>query len=470
MLKDSSYRELPDQAYAAVETQTAAAPVLLAWNDALAAELGLDGLASSDDERARLFSGGGGTDASPIALAYAGHQFGQFVPQLGDGRAALLGEATLPDGQRRDIQLKGSGRTPFSRGGDGRSALGPVIREYILSEAMHALGVPTTRALAAVATGEQVIREDLEPGGVFARVASSHIRVGTFEYFTARRNREALKQLADYTIRRHYPERIGETQPYLALFRGVAARQADLVAHWMSIGFIHGVMNTDNTSIAGETIDYGPCAFMDEFRHDKVFSSIDSFGRYAYRNQPAIAQWNLARFAETLLLLDDDRPGFENALGEFGTLYEARYLARMRTKLGLETEDAGDAALVADWLDALEKAGADFTLSHRQLAERYARDAPTELGDVETRWRTRVSAEGRTAEAARDAMHTVNPLFIARNHRVAEAIDGAYRGDLTVFREMLEVLSSPFDNQPEKSRYAEPPLPQERVTRTFCGT
>jgi uncharacterized protein YdiU (UPF0061 family) len=470
MLRDSSYRQLPDKAFALVETQSSAAPTLLAWNNTLAVELGLDDLADSDEERARLFSGNGEFASSPIALAYAGHQFGQFVPQLGDGRAALVGEAVLPDGQRRDIQLKGSGRTPYSRGGDGRSALGPVIREYILSESMHALGVPTTRSLAAVATGEQVVRQGLEPGGVFARVASSHIRVGTFEYFAVRRDSDTLKQLADYAIHRHYPERADDTHPYLALFRGVAERQAELVAHWMSIGFIHGVMNTDNTSIAGETIDYGPCAFMDEFRHDKVFSSIDHFGRYAYRNQPAIAQWNLARFAETLLQLDDRRPGFEEALADFGAVYEAHYLERMRAKLGLATEDSQDAALIKDWLDALQEAGEDYTLSHRALAERYATGSPAELGDVEVRWRSRVAAEGQSAQVTRDSMHAVNPLFIPRNHRVEEAIDSAYQGDVAMFRKMLEVLANPFVDQPENAHYAEPPLPEERVTRTFCGT
>ena len=466
MLQDSSYRQLPDHAYALIETRSALSPSLLAWNAELAEELGLDAIAGTDADRARIFSGGAPPSSSPLALAYAGHQFGQFVPQLGDGRAALLGEVSLPDGRRFDIQLKGSGRTPFSRGGDGRSALGPVIREYIVSEAMHALGVPTTRALAAVATGEQVMRQ----GGVFTRVASSHLRVGSFEYFAARGDKATLKQLAEYAIDRHYPELSGDPSPYVALFGAVAKRQARLVAHWMSVGFIHGVMNTDNTSIAGETIDYGPCAFMDEFRHDKVFSSIDHYGRYAYRNQPAIAQWNLARFAETLLLLDDDRSAFEAALAEFGSVYELEYLARMRAKLGLATEQADDAALISDWLDALEAEGADFTLAHRQLADGYAAAAPPQFESVEARWRERVAHEGRSAEDTRREMHAVNPLYVPRNHRVEEAIQGAYEDDLSVFRDLLDVLAVPFEEQAGRERYAEPPAPAERVRQTFCGT
>ena len=469
MLQNSSYTDLPDHAYAQIETRSASSPTLLAWNTNLARELGLDSLADTDDERARLFSGGGDTSAA-LALAYAGHQFGQFVPQLGDGRAALLGEVILSGGDRFDIQLKGSGRTPYSRGGDGRSALGPVIREYVVSEAMHALGVPTTRALAAVATGEKVARQSLEPGGVFTRVASSHLRVGTFEYFAARGDTETLKALADYALLRHYPDRADGAAPYLALFNEVAKRQAVLVAHWMSIGFIHGVMNTDNTSVSGETIDYGPCAFMDEFRHDKVFSSIDRFGRYAYGNQPPIAQWNLARFAETLLLLDDNKEAYEAALRDFGGSYETAYMGRMRAKLGLSTEDPDDVSLVSDWLDALQTAGADFALAHRELAERYAADESVEFGEVEECWRTRVAVEGFTRDQVRDRMHGVNPLYIPRNHRVEEAIQGAYAGDLTVFHELVAVLAKPFEEQAGRERYAEPPRPEERVTQTFCGT
>lgn len=469
MLQNSSYTDLPDHAYAQVETRSASSPRLLAWNGGLARELGLDSIADTDDERARLFSGGGDSSAA-LALAYAGHQFGQFVPQLGDGRAALLGEVTLAGGDRFDVQLKGSGRTPFSRGGDGRSALGPVIREYIVSEAMHALGVPTTRALAAVSTGEKVARQSLEPGGVFTRVASSHLRVGTFEYFAARSDTETLKALADYALRRHFPDRVDDEAPYQALFNEVANRQAVLVAHWMSIGFIHGVMNTDNTSVSGETIDYGPCAFMDEFRHDKVFSSIDRFGRYAYGNQPPIAQWNLARFAETLLLLDDNREAYETGLRDFGSSYETAYMGRMRAKLGLSTEDPEDASLISDWFDALQSAGADFTLVHRELAERYVAEASVEFGAVEQRWRNRVGREGCTPAQVRGRMHSVNPLYIPRNHRVEEAIQGAYADDLTVFHDLIEVLARPFDEQVGRERYAEPPRPEERVMQTFCGT
>ncbi|MEM9208083.1 MAG: YdiU family protein, partial [Pseudomonadota bacterium] len=455
MFDRSSYHELPDHAYAVIDTRPAASPSLLAWNDALAAELGLEDCTRRPaGERARAFSGCVPDSPAPLALAYAGHQFGQFVPQLGDGRAALLGEAEMRSGDRVDIQLKGSGRTPFSRGGDGRSALGPVVREYLMSEAMHALGVPTTRALAAVSTGEQVVRQAVEPGGVFTRVASSHLRVGTFEYFASRGDRETLRQLADYAIRRHYRHAADHPERYRAFFRAVLRRQAALVAHWMSIGFIHGVMNTDNTSIAGETIDYGPCAFMDEFRHDKVFSSIDHYGRYAYRNQPAIAQWNLARLAETLVLLDDNRGAYEALLGEFKAEYEREYLGRMRAKLGLATTEEGDAGLVVDWLDTLEAAAADYTLAHRQLADRYAAGGAVELGEVEQGWRDRVARERRSRQATRELMNGVNPFHIPRNHRVEEAIEGVYAGDPAVFHDLIAVLAKPFTEQPEYERYA----------------
>ncbi len=317
-----SYAELPEHFYAPAKPAGFAAPELLAWNAPLAAQLGLAGLGDDPQQLAAWFSGSEPLPgARPISQAYAGHQFGQFVPQLGDGRAALLGEVVDEQGRRWDIQLKGAGRTPFSRGGDGKSSLGPVIREYVLSEAMHALGVPTTRALAAVATGEQVLRNHVEPGGVFTRVASSHVRIGTFAYFAARSDKEALQRLADYVIARHYPAVAEDPKPLLGLFRAVIGKQTALVAHWMSIGFIHGVMNTDNVSISGETLDYGPCAFMDEYRAAKVFSSIDQGGRYAYRNQPGILHWNLARLAECLLLVDEDLEGFQAALDQVPERY-----------------------------------------------------------------------------------------------------------------------------------------------------
>ncbi len=468
---DNSYARLPDRFHARVRPAAVPEPSLLAWNAALAEDLGLQGLAGDEERLARIFSGNELPDgAEPLALAYAGHQFAYFVPQLGDGRAVLLGEVVARDGRRYDIQLKGSGRTPFSRQGDGKSSLGPVIREYLLSEAMHRLGVPTTRALAAVRTGEQVVRDELLPGGVMTRVASSHLRVGTFEYFAARRDAEALDTLTAYAIERHYPEAAGAAHPRLAFFERVVGAQADLVAAWMSVGFIHGVMNTDNTSISGETLDYGPCAFMDEFRFDKVFSSIDHNGRYAYARQPGIAQWNLARLAECLLRTDEDFTPWEDALTAFEDRYRERHLALMRRKLGLFTEERDDAALVADWLGHLESRVLDFTLSFRRLAERVEADDETVFGDFESRWRERLARQPQGAAEVRAAMDAVNPLFIPRNHQVERAIRTAIEGDASAFHELSEVLREPYREQPDMAVYAEPPLPAERVTRTFCGT
>ena len=468
---DNTYARLPANFHTSIVPEPADRPVLLAWNSELAEALGLARLGTDPAECAKIFSGGPlPAQFQPIALAYAGHQFGRFVPQLGDGRAVLLGEVVSQSGQRYDIQLKGSGRTPFSRGGDGKSWLGPVIREYLVSEAMHRLGIPTTRALAAVATGQRVLRETPLPGAVFTRVAASHLRIGTFEYLAARQDLGGLKTLTDYAIERHYPEAQESAEPCVAFFRAVAARQAELVAHWMAIGFIHGVMNTDNTSISGETLDYGPCAFMDEFRFDKVFSSIDHAGRYAYANQPAIAQWNLARLAECLLMICPARPAFEEALADFPAHYEAAYLSRMRAKLGLVDADAGDAALVDDWLHYLEDNELDYTLSFRQLPVQLSADADTRFGDFEQRWRRRVLSQGRAPDEIAGAMNAVNPLFIPRNHRIEQAIQRAVEGDTAMFRELGALLSRPFDDQPDLTHYAEPPRPEERVTRTFCGT
>jgi uncharacterized protein YdiU (UPF0061 family) len=467
---ENSYSRLPANMYAAVAPEPARRPALLAWNEDLADELGLRHLGLDRDACARIFSGGPlPAELEPVALAYAGHQFGVFVPQLGDGRAALLGEAVDRSGRRRDIQLKGSGRTPFSRGGDGRSWLGPVIREYLVSEAMHALGVPTTRALAAVATGERVYREDVLPGAVFTRVAASHLRVGTFEYLAARQDETGLEALADYAIDRHYPDARDADDRHAAFFDAVAARQADLVARWMALGFIHGVMNTDNTSIAGETLDYGPCAFMDEFRYGRVFSSIDHQGRYAYANQPVIAQWNLARLAECLLVICDSKAAFETTLSAFPERYNETYRGLMRQKLGLADERQGDDQLIDAWLEHLEKNELDYTLSFRDLAARIDADDEPRFGDVEVQWRRRV-LDGREPGDIVASMNAVNPLFIPRNHRIEQAIADAVDGDLTVFGDLLSVLSRPFDEQPELSQYAEAPMPAERVTRTFCGT
>lgn len=487
MTFDNSYARLPERFYSRVEPASVPAPVLLAFNDGLAGELGLDALADGDEALAAVFAGNQvPAGAEPIALAYAGHQFGQFVPQLGDGRAVLLGEVVGADSVRHDVQLKGAGRTPYSRGGDGRSSIGPVIREYLLSEAMHALGVPTTRALAAVYTGQKVYRDTALPGGVFTRVAASHIRIGTFEYFAARGDVAGLKTLADYAISRHYPELADDDRPYAAFFSAVVAAQVRLVAHWMDIGFIHGVMNTDNTAVSGETLDYGPCAFMDEFHANKVFSSIDHGGRYSYANQPQILQWNLARLAECLLLLDTDRRRFETELMGLPSRYEAEYLARMRRKLGFtprkrddsqgdsngnsHDDPRGDSALLRDWLRQLQKRELDYTLSFRELADRIdASDAPR-FGTFETDWKQRLATQGESGDQIRARMNSVNPLFIPRNHQIERAIQGAIEGNLSVFHELREVLSRPFETQPQFAEYAQPPLPGERVTQTFCGT
>src|SRR5689334_3865681 len=410
---ENTYSALPSRFYARIAPVPVRDPRWVVFNSRLAEELGLDP-AVVEREAARWFSGNQTPDdADPIALAYAGHQFGSFVPQLGDGRAILLGERVGRDGVRRDIQLKGSGRTPFSRNGDGRAALGPMLREYLISEAMHALGIPTTRSLAVVTTGEQVVREDLVPGAVLTRVAASHIRVGTFEYFAARNDREAISLLLDYVITRHYPQARNSDIPALAVLEAVSQRQAALIADWMSVGFIHGVMNTDNMAISGETIDYGPCAFMDHYDPKTVFSSIDHGGRYAYGNQPAIAQWNIARLAETLLPLIDSNEGKAIELAtavvkDFMARFDAQLLARMRRKVGLASEQEGDVELISALLATMRSAGADFTLTFRRLArcaDELADDASllelfapsSGIADWLRRWRERLASEPQNA-------------------------------------------------------------------------
>jgi uncharacterized protein YdiU (UPF0061 family) len=447
--------------------------VLFAWNDGLAKELGLDDLGDTA-QKAAYFSGNARLPgAQPISLAYAGHQFGNFVPQLGDGRAVLLGEVvSAADGQRYDLQLKGSGQTPFSRRGDGKSSLGPVIREYLVSEAMHRLGVPTTRALAAVTTGETVLRESRLPGGVLTRVAASHIRVGTFEYFAARRDAEAITLLLEHAVARHYPE-IADADSLAPAFLGrVVERQAGLVAQWMALGFIHGVMNTDNTAVSGQTIDYGPCAFLDTFEVDKVFSSIDQFGRYAYDQQASIAQWNLARLADSLLLLGGEQDDFETELEQFSDLFQRHYLDLMRRKLGLNGAEADDWGLVTAWLQHLQDNALDYTQSYRDLAaalEGQGRGRGS-FGEFEQRWHKRIADDGVSAAQRRVLMDAVNPLYIPRNHLVERAIDAAIAGDFGVFETLHEVLSQPFSAQPDKAAFAAPPAPHEVVEMTFCGT
>ena len=481
----NSYAGLPATLFTRIDPTAVKAPQLIQFNASLATDLQLELDPTDAAHLARIFSGNERLPGSePIALAYAGHQFGNFVPRLGDGRAVLLGEATDRRGDLKDIQLKGAGRTVYSRGGDGRAALGPVLREYIVSEAMTALGVPSTRSLAAVLTGEPVYRQGPLPGAVVTRVASSHVRVGTFQYLAARGDTSTLKQLADYVIERHYPNARDAEAPYLELLNRVLARQASLIARWMHVGFIHGVMNTDNTSIAGETIDFGPCAFLDAYDPQTVFSSIDQHGRYAFANQPAIAQWNLARLAETLLPLidpDQERAVFlaTASVNGFVEQFQSEWLTGMRAKLGLSTAHPDDAALVGRLLSAMHESHADYTRTFRALcaaaeSEQASSSAEGLPGPAFhawlAEWRPRCASEAlQPAERAR-GMRAVNPKYIPRNHRIEEVIVAATRGDFTQFRTLLQVVTQPFDEQADHVAYASAPLPEERVLATFCGT
>ena len=483
---DNSYARLPERFFASAQPLHSPAPALIQVNEELASDLNMDVEWLRSPAGLDVISGRQIADGSqPIAQAYAGHQFGNFVPQLGDGRAILLGEVVDRNGKRRDVQLKGAGRTNFSRGGDGRAALGPVLREYLVSEAMAALGVPTTRALAAVSTGEPVMRETVLPGAMLTRVASSHIRVGTFEYFAVRGDVEALRLLADHVIARHYPAAATEGRPYRALLEAVTAAQARLVARWLLIGFIHGVMNTDNMSVAGETIDYGPCAFMDVYDPATVFSSIDRMGRYAYGNQPRIAHWNLTRFAETLLpLLDDDQDAAveeaQEALAGFGAVFEQSYFGGLRRKVGLMSDEEGDLELINSLLSRMTENQVDFTLLFRTLGQAAlgedepARSLfidPTAFDKWAAQWRERLSREDLNAESRRRAMDQVNPAFIPRNHQVETMIAAAAdKADFSPFHRLLDVLSRPFEDQPNAQDLAEPPRAHERVAATFCGT
>ncbi|MCJ8238525.1 protein adenylyltransferase SelO [Peteryoungia algae] len=483
---DNSYARLPQTFHRPARPAAARAPKLIRFNQALAEELGLD-LEGADEARLAQLLGGQviPVGAEPLAQAYAGHQFGHFNPQLGDGRALLLGEVIDRRGQRRDIQLKGSGPTAFSRNGDGMAALGPVLREYIVSEAFAALGVPATRALAAVATGEQVMRETIMPGAVLTRVAASHVRVGTFQFFAAQGDEQAVQTLAEHVIDRHYPEARKAENPYLAMLTMVAEQQARLVARWLSIGFIHGVMNTDNMAISGESIDFGPCAFLDEYDPRKVFSSIDQRGRYAYANQPGIGQWNIARFAECLLpLLDaDEDVAIEAANGvlkAFGDVFQEAWLDLFKAKLGVTGEGADDIGLVTDFLELLHQGEADFTLAFRTLSKVAggAGDetlvdlftaSPPGLSGWLTRWRARLD-DGRSDAERQAAMEAINPALIARNHRIEEAIAAAIYGDYSFFHRLVDALATPYAEDPDTADLRLPPTPDERVTRTFCGT
>jgi serine/tyrosine/threonine adenylyltransferase len=487
----NTYARLPERFYARLNPTPVGAPRLVKVNVELARSLGLDPDALASLQGVEILAGNRvAQGAEPLAIAYAGHQFGHFVPRLGDGRANLLGEVMGRDGVRYDIQLKGSGPTPFSRGGDGRAALGPVLREYIVSEAMSALGVPTSRALAAVTTGQQVLRETALPGAVLTRVAASHLRVGTFQYFAAQGDTEGTRTLADYAIARHYPEAAQAKQPYRTLLDGVIGRQAHLVAQWMLLGFIHGVMNTDNTSISGETIDYGPCAFMEAYDPDKVFSSIDHYGRYAYSNQPPIALWNLTRLAEALLPVIEQETGSveaalisaKEALAAFQPQFEAARMAGLRRKLGLFTEREVDVAMAEGLLDLMAANRADFTLTFRMLCDAVA----GREGDVGVRalfadpdaydswavgWRRRMEEESVSGQARAAMMRGASPAFIPRNHIVEAALDAAAsRQDFQPFEELLDVVSRPYEDRSNRERYTTPARPEECVSETFCGT
>lgn len=482
----NSYVDLPAHFYELIDPTPVKAPQLIAFNRQLAKELGLELDDKSDAELAQIFSGNQLLQGSqPLSMAYAAHQFGNFVPKLGDGRAILLGEVIDQQGQRRDVQLKGAGRTPFSRRGDGRSALGPVLREYIVSEAMYHLGVAATRALCAVTSGERVQRETGQPGGIFTRVAASHIRIGTFQYFAAREDHEALRVLADYVIDRHYPEIKGTENQYLALLEGVAERQMQLVAKWLSIGFIHGVMNTDNMTVSGETIDFGPCAFMDEYHPLKVFSSIDANGRYAYNRQPGIAQWNIARLAECLLPLlhsdlDQAAELANGVLAGFSERFPKLWLSAFRAKLGLSEEREGDMELMQNLLAQMQASSTDFTITFRSLCDAAEgnkeafRSLFIDLNAVDewlAQWQIRAEEEGTDGMSRAAQMRRINPALIVRNHRIEELIAAAVEdNDFEPFHEMLKAIENPFEELPEFAIYRQAPFAHERVLRTFCGT
>jgi serine/tyrosine/threonine adenylyltransferase len=483
---DNSYARLPEAFFARVNPTPVSAPKLIAFNEDLAGELGLDVEAFDGEAGAAIFSGNRVPEgADPIAMAYSGHQFGGFSPQLGDGRTILLGEVVNRDGARRDIQLKGSGPTPFSRRGDGRSALGPVLREYLVSEAMAALGIPTTRALAAVWSGDRVFREEAEPGGIFTRVAASHLRIGTVQYFAARQDFGNLKTLVDYAMDRHYPESNEAENRALALLNGVMQRQAELIARWMQVGFIHGVMNTDNMSLSGETIDFGPCAFLDHYDPAKRFSFIDQNGRYAFGNQPVIAHWNLTRLAEALLplLADTDEEAIEiaqNALAIFPDLFRDAYLKRFSEKIGIPNGDERDGDIIEGLLLQMQEARADFTLTFRYLntlagggsEESFLAqfsNAVSASGWLDS-WKAHLTSREQSLEAAAVLMRQTNPVFIPRNHRIEEVIEAGKQGNFEPFHQLHRILQRPFAEQPESAEYESSPKPEEVVCATFCGT
>ena len=476
---ERTYSKLPGVFFSKLSPTPVSSPKILLFNQKLAEEIGLDLSVLSEEERTQLLSGNlVPKGIEPFAQAYAGHQFGNFT-MLGDGRALMLGEHLTPSGQRLDLQFKGSGRTPYSRGGDGRAALGPMLREYLISEAMHALGIPTTRSLAVVATGESVYRESELPGAILTRTAGSHIRVGTFEFASLHEDKAMTQALLNYLIDRHFPEIREEENKALSVLRAAIDQQIDLITHWMRVGFIHGVMNTDNMALSGETIDYGPCAFMDAFSPDTVFSSIDHRGRYAFANQPYVAQWNLARLAESLLpLIHDERQdaiaGAEESLNAFEPAYKDKWLAMMGTKLGLAEADKQDERLVTDLLDWMHSNGADYTNTFRDLGRQVLPE--NQLYQSETfetwhrRWQERLGGEGRSLDSSLSLMRSVNPAIIPRNHKVEEALQAGEEGNLNPFRNLLKALESPYEEADHLAPYQVPPKPSEKVHQTFCGT
>ena len=475
---DNSYARLPKTFYTRLEPTPVQAPKLVIKNDSLAEALGLNPLALDTKEGISVLSGNDVPEgATPIAQAYAGHQFGHFT-MLGDGRAILLGEQITPKGERFDIQLKGSGITPYSRGGDGRAALGPMLREYIISEGMAGLGIPTSRSLAVVTTGEVIFRENMLPSAILTRVASSHIRVGTFQYIARWGSIEEVRMLADYSIKRHYPEVEEDSNPYLSLLRNIIHRQAVLIAKWQLVGFIHGVMNTDNMAISGETIDYGPCAFMDQYDPATVFSSIDIYGRYAYNNQPRMAAWNLERLAEPLLpLIHADRDQAiemaQDELESFFDIYHCHWLKGMRAKLGLFNEEEGDEALIVDLLDLMHRLGEDFTNTFRALTLDQGSSiySKPEFSNWLKKWKARLERQEQSEEEARLLMKQNNPGIIPRNHRVEEALSAAVdRNDYSVMEALLNAITRPYAYLKEQEAYATLPEPSNRPYRTFCGT
>jgi uncharacterized protein YdiU (UPF0061 family) len=477
---DNSYVRLPETFFSRLNPTSVRSPKLIIFNHSLAKSLGLNVQALQSDDSVDMFAGNKiPKDALPLAQAYAAHQFGHFT-MLGDGRALLLGEHITPKGERFDIQLKGSGRTPYSRGGDGRAALGPMLREYIISEAMNGLGIPTTRSLAVVTTGESIIRETEQPGAILTRVASSHLRIGTFQYASAWCTVDELRALANYTLERHFSNINADDNRYLFLLKEVVKRQAQLIAKWQLVGFIHGVMNTDNMTISGETIDYGPCAFMDSYDPATVFSSIDRYGRYAYGNQPKIAAWNLARFAETLLpLLHNDEEQAvklaQDAVSDFAVLYQNNWLAGMRAKLGIFNEEPQDESLIEDLLSIMHKYSADYTNTFRALTfdklSNIVMSDTSEFKQWYTKWKKRLGRQPQSKDSSHQLMKDSNPAIIPRNYRVEEALEAAVKqSDYSVMEKLLNVLSNPYAHSPEQEDYSMPSGPSKEPYITFCGT